>query len=264
LTSTDLAPTGPGAVMSGEEFDQTWRLAQAFAASGMFPDAKQAAEAFTKVILGRSLGLSPAQAMMGLHVVKGRPQVAAVMLGRFLILHGYSYRIVEHTDEVCRIEFRGHDGEVLGESSFSMDDAKRAKLVRGDSPWQTHPRNMLFARAMSNGVKWFAPDATGGVPVYHEGEIEQEVVRDQLVNGERGALPVGPVDTDALERMRRTLEDGVDETVAEAHDGTAEEDLPGKLDEREQEPDAPGEELDEKERDRRRHIEADRKLAEEG
>jgi hypothetical protein len=33
------------------------------------------------------------------------------------------------------------------------------------------PRNMLFARAMSNGVKWYCPDVTSGVTVYSEGEI---------------------------------------------------------------------------------------------
>ena len=41
-----------------------------------------------------------------------------------------------------------------------------ANLVKDKSGWVKYPRNMLFARAMSNGVRWFAPEATGGLPVY--------------------------------------------------------------------------------------------------
>jgi hypothetical protein len=62
--------------------------------------------------------------------------------------------------------------EVLGESSFSMQDAKDAQLVKehAKSAWRAHPRNMLFARAMSNGVRWYCPELTGGIPIYTEAD----------------------------------------------------------------------------------------------
>jgi hypothetical protein len=68
----------------------------------------------------------------------------------------YNYRVTRHTASECVIDFFER-GEPCGTSSFSMDDAKAAGLVNNDN-WKRAPRNMLFARALSNGVRWYAPD----------------------------------------------------------------------------------------------------------
>jgi len=172
-----------------------WRVAGAFARSGMFKDATQAEQAFAKIMIGRDLGLSPAQSMMGIHIVEGKPEVAAVTLASFVQKHpaGYSYRIIEHTDEACEIEFRKGD-DVLGTSRFTALDAARAGLTAQtrngkDSNHTKFPRNMTFARAMSNGVKWYCPEVMGGVPVYHEGEIAPAI--EAPVEEPQGVIPAG-------------------------------------------------------------------------
>ena len=181
------------------EFD--WRQAKALAASGLFPDARSAEQALAKIRFGRDLGLNATQAMTGVHIVKGKPQVAAVTLAAFVRESGrYDFRVLEHTSEVCRIEFgpvgapgRDESGgwlpwpQAFGVSEFSMKDARAADLVKPDSGWAKFPRNMLYARAMSNGVKWFCPDATHGIPVYHEGEIEEPRMMDAAVMVEQPA-----------------------------------------------------------------------------
>jgi hypothetical protein len=43
------------------------------------------------------------------------------------------------------------------------------------------PRNMLFARCISNGVKWFCPDIFLGAPVYTPEELGATVDRDGTV-----------------------------------------------------------------------------------
>jgi len=65
------------------------------------------------------------------------------------------------------------DGERRGVSRFTLDDARKAQLIKesAKAAWNTSPRNMLLARAMSNGVKWFVPEVMGGLPVYTPGEI---------------------------------------------------------------------------------------------
>jgi hypothetical protein len=55
----------------------------------------------------------------------------------------------------------------LGTSTFTIDDAKKA----GTKNLDKFPKNMLFARAMSNGVKWFTPDIYES-PVYVPEEME--------------------------------------------------------------------------------------------
>ena len=68
------------------------------------------------------------------------------------------------------------EGKVIGTSAFSIDDAKKAGLA-GDN-WRKYPRNMLFARAMSNGVKWYCPNVFGG-PVYSPDELGATIDADE-------------------------------------------------------------------------------------
>ncbi|NBO17384.1 MAG: hypothetical protein EBV07_00610 [Proteobacteria bacterium] len=56
---------------------------------------------------------------------------------------------------------------MIGNSTFTIEDAKKAGTKNTDK----FPRNMLFARAMSNGVKWYTPDVFAG-PVYVPEEME--------------------------------------------------------------------------------------------
>jgi hypothetical protein len=67
------------------------------------------------------------------------------------------------------------DGKKRGVSRYTVEDAETAGLIKHDKPraaWNTSRRNMLLARAMSNGVKWFVPEVLGGLPVYTTGELE--------------------------------------------------------------------------------------------
>jgi hypothetical protein len=69
--------------------------------------------------------------------------------------------------------------EEIGTTTFTMDDARRAQL--GSDNWRKYPRNMLFARCISNGYKAFCPDALGAAPVYVEAHGEMEITEDAPV-----------------------------------------------------------------------------------
>jgi len=89
----------------------------------------------------------------------------------------YDYRVAEMTDEVVTLKFfeRTNEGwQELGESRFTISDATKAGLT-GKGTWKQYPRNMLFARAMSNGVRWYCPDAFGGNTVYTPEELDAPV-----------------------------------------------------------------------------------------
>jgi hypothetical protein len=177
---------------SDDEIGRMYRIAKALALSGMFKDARQAEQAFALIVIGRDLGLSPAQSMTGIHIVEGKPMLHYAMLGSFVRAHAdYDFRVVEHTNDACAIEFlRGE--EVIGTSRFTMQDAKTAGLGKPSrngqpSNWVKFPRNMLYARAMSNGVRFYCPDALGGIPVYVEDEIIDSTAQDLTVGEGSGA-----------------------------------------------------------------------------
>lgn len=178
---TEIVPVQAGGMPTGAEIDTAVRIAQNLAAGGMFKDARQAEQAFTKIMLGRDLGLSPTQAMTSIHVVEGKPELSANLQAQLVKSYRgpdgerYDYLVREHTDQVCEIEFRrrevGGDWETLGVERFTITDAERAGLAGRKGPWQTYPRNMLWARCISNGVNFHCPEVARGLRVYHEGEI---------------------------------------------------------------------------------------------
>jgi len=163
------------------EIDTAVRIAQNLAAGGMFKDARQAEQAFTKIMLGRDLGLSPTMAMTSIHVVEGKPELSANLQAQLVKSYigpegeRYDYLVRQHSAEACEIEFRrreqGVGWETLGVERFTIEDAKAAGLVRANSPWTKYPRNMLWARCISNGVNFHCPEVARGLRVYHEGEI---------------------------------------------------------------------------------------------
>lgn len=156
-------------------FDQVQRLAGMFAASGYFKDVTDVAKAGVKILAGAELGISPMAAMNGIYMVNGRPSLSAQLMASCLIANGFKYKIVAHSAKVCTIEF-WRSGELLGVSTFTIEQAVEAKLADKDV-WKNYPENMLFARAMSNGARWFCPDAFRGGQYYTPEEMSNgEVV----------------------------------------------------------------------------------------
>ncbi len=157
---------------------ETMELGQILAKSRFFADATEAAQAVVKVLAGREIGAGPIASMVGIHIIKGKPAIGAtLMAGVIRNSKRYDYRIRKHDDTLCEIEFFMRNGsqlESLGVSAFSIEDAKRAGTQNIDK----FPRNMLFARAMSNGAKWFCPDIFGGAPVYTPEELGASVDGD--------------------------------------------------------------------------------------
>lgn len=196
------------------EIRRMWRLASALAASGMFKDTDQAAQAFAKILMGHDLGLTPAQSMSGIHIVEGNPQLHYSVIGGFVRAHeGYDYRVGEHTAESCTVTFT-RNGEVIGESTFTMDDARlllgESKVTKSTGNWVRQPKVMLLARALSQGVRWYMPEVLGGVPVYSWGEIEPgSETRRIAASGEPEGIELGPKVEEVLIRANSLGHKGI-------------------------------------------------------
>lgn len=172
-----------------------FRLGQAFAKSGYFQDARDEAQAVVKIIYGQELGISPAASMSGIHIISGKPILSATALAGLIKARrpGYDYKVLELTDDVCRLEFY-ESGAVVGLSEFSLKDAKNAELVGGKNVnWKKYPKNMLFARAISNGARLYCPDIFVGSPIYTPDELDAQVDESGAIILDKtadGATPV--------------------------------------------------------------------------
>lgn len=134
--------------------NEIMNIGKAFAESGMFSDIKSAAQAIVKIQAGQELGIPPFAAMSGIHIIQGKPTVGAGIIASSVKGSGkYDYKVIEQSETKCSIDFyKGK--EKLGNSTFTIEDAKKAQTKN----LEKFPKNMLFARAISNGQKWYCPD----------------------------------------------------------------------------------------------------------
>lgn len=132
------------------------RAASAMLKSGFFADVTDLAKATVKILAGQEIGIGAFASMTGIHIIKGKPTYGANIIAAKIKASGkYDYVVDEMTAQVCKITFM-QDGKSIGQSVFTIEDAKKA----GTQNTEKFPRNMLFARAISNGYRWFCPDVT--------------------------------------------------------------------------------------------------------
>lgn len=170
--STALARRSAAGVSLGipiANLDQAMELSKVLAHSSIIPDDLRGrpGNILAIVLYGQDLGLSPMQAMQAIYVVKGKPLLAAQTWMALARQRGHRIRVLEHTPEICTVEItRGDNGETHRET-FTMDDARTAKLDTNDN-YRKHPKRMLLARAVSNGCRFLCPEIALGF--YAEGE----------------------------------------------------------------------------------------------
>lgn len=167
------------------------RAATAMARSGYFQDAKDAAQAIVKILAGQEMGFGPFASMTGVYIVQGRPAIGANLMAA-AVKHSrrYDYRVTEMSDKRCAITFF-QDGKPIGDSEFTLEDARKA----GTKNLDKFARNMLFARAISNGVRWYCPDVFSGAPAYTPEELGAEVDGEGNVID---AIPAAQVQDDSI------------------------------------------------------------------
>ncbi len=114
------------------------------------------------------LGL-PLWAVRELSLISGKLVVSARLLRALANRAGLLIERVDSSDEACTaVLVRAGSGEVLGSSTFTIEDARRAGLIRAGSAWQTYPARMLWARASSHVLTDYAPEVVLGMQTEDE------------------------------------------------------------------------------------------------
>ena len=186
-------------VMELESLREPISIGKIFAESGMFPDTKTQAQAVVKILAGRELGLSPFESMKNIYLVNGKLAIQSNALASLIkSSKKYDYRVDIITDQECKITFlrfkKDDTTEEIGVSEFTFKDAAKAGLVNKDN-WKSYPKNMLFARALANGVRFYCPDAACGWHVQEEYEDLLPVDRKETITIDAEGN-VGKVDND--------------------------------------------------------------------
>lgn len=163
-----------------QTLDDVYRLATAIAKSGLAPAQMRTPEAITVAILtGLELRLPPMFALNKIAVINGRPTLWGDAIPGILWSNGFKLNErLEGTgdDRVAICDVTRPGGQTITRS-FSVADAKAAKLWGKQGPWQQFPDRMLQMRARSFAARDGAADVLGGLYVAEEidGGALQEV-----------------------------------------------------------------------------------------
>lgn len=167
--STDIIPM-PMPEDDNDGLMQIERLASHFIQSGYFKDTKSVSQAVVKILKGRELGIGPFTAVDQINFINGKPSPNANLIAALIRKSGsYDYEILELSNTVCSLQMY-RNGKASGKPvEFSIEDAKKAGLTR-NATYSAYPKNMLFARCISNASKWACPDVTTGLYVPEDWE----------------------------------------------------------------------------------------------
>lgn len=205
--TTGLAPAPQRATpmpFIPENLDQVWRLSQTLAGSSIIPKALigKPGDVFVVLVTGHEFGLSPMQSLRGLHVIDGKPGMAAD-LAVALVLKRKDickyFRLVESTAErASYATWRIGDPQEIS-MSFTLGEAQLAGLpdkgkddyAKANNNWRRFPTAMLRARCSIALARAVYPDIVQGV--LENDELDE--VKDRLARESRTVAP--PIPTSA-------------------------------------------------------------------
>src|SRR5262245_47292645 len=111
----------------------------------------------------------PPLAATELSMIGGRLVMSAQLKRALVERDGYRVVKLESTAETCTAALvRVATQEILGQATFTMEDAATAGPVRKGASYETHPARMLWARASSFVVNDYAPGVALGILTQEE------------------------------------------------------------------------------------------------
>jgi len=136
---------------------------------------------FSTVILGREFGLGPMTSLINISTVQGKPTMSVHLLLGLCMRHPQfaGWRVIKSTNDECKVEmyrFWPHQKEPFKyEGSFTLEEARRAGLVKPNGAWTTYPRNMCKSRAIAFACREAFSDVLTGTYTLEEMDSEKYV-----------------------------------------------------------------------------------------
>ncbi len=130
-------------------------------------------------LTARELGIPVMSALNGnVYFVQGKIMLAASCMSMLIRKAGHSIQKVVHTSEICTLRGKRRDNGDTAESTFTIEHAKKAGLVKSGGIWEKYAERMLFNRALSNLAKDLFSDCIG--TAYVEGEIIEDAEVEEI------------------------------------------------------------------------------------
>ncbi len=136
----------------------------------------------------------PLWAAPELTMLRGKLFMSAALLRYLADRSGYRIIRTESSEESCTASVvHKRTGETIGSSTFTIQEAKRAGLIRTGSAWQTYPARMLWARASTFAIRDHLPEVGIGLGAEDE---RFEIIGQPATLAAAGSEDLSPAEGD--------------------------------------------------------------------
>ena len=121
------------------------------------------------MLMARELGIPPMQALTSMSMIQGKVEVSPRLMNMMIRKAGHRLDILECSETSCKIKGTRNDTKEEYTCSYTIDEARKAGLVRSGGGWEKYASDMLFARCLSRLARRLFADVISSA--YVEGEI---------------------------------------------------------------------------------------------
>jgi hypothetical protein len=176
-------------------WEDTARFAAHLAPTEFVPkDLRNKPAAIAAAMLrANELGISPMEGLAKIHVINGRPGLAAELMRALVQRAGHEIWTEEHTQTRVTVCGQRRGSEHVEKVTWTADDVKRAGLA-GDGH-KKYPRAMLFARATAELCRMQFADVLAGMSYAIEELVDLEpddLLPDEIIDVNGAEVPAEP------------------------------------------------------------------------
>ncbi|WP_194923156.1 hypothetical protein [Catenulispora pinisilvae] len=174
-----------------EKLEYAVKLSDANMLPGQY--RRQPANILWAIEYAETLRITAMAAILGIHVIDGKPGASAALISGLVRAAGHKLRITGNAEKAVAQIVRSDDPDFTFEVVFTIEDARRAGLLHKDG-WKKYPASMLKARAITQVARDAAEDVLFGLH-YTPEELGADVDADgNVVSLPTQRPPIGPVD----------------------------------------------------------------------
>jgi hypothetical protein len=173
--------------LAPQNMNEAMEFSKILATSNMVPAAYKGKPQDILVAIGwgYEVGLQPMQALQNIAVINGKPSVygdaALALVKADSRCAGVKEWIEGEGDDMtahCLVKRRYNEDMEETVATFSVLDAKQARLWGKQGPWQQYPKRMLAMRARGFAIRDAFPDAMKGMITAEEAQDYPTAPRD--------------------------------------------------------------------------------------
>jgi hypothetical protein len=173
--------------LAPQNMTEAMEFSKILATSNMVPAAYKGKPQDILVAIGwgYEVGLQPMQALQNIAVINGKPSVygdaALALVKADSRCAGVKEWIEGEGDDMtahCLVKRRYNEDMEETVATFSVMDAKQARLWGKQGPWQQYPKRMLAMRARGFAIRDAFPDAMKGMITAEEAQDYPTAPRD--------------------------------------------------------------------------------------